>query len=1006
MPVRVEVPIRLSVDAPALDEHGDVLAEAVEAALTRALSNSRTEVLEPRGGYVGVAAAAPVFTWSGTGLGGVDPQVLADTEATVAETIRNVLDATGVADWGASGAPVPLQEPPSERIVDERFVPLLRLYRVPSYDAGGAEEAVAVESTEPVVESTEPKWGWTWLRVTSSDLFERAFALEIEIAEEEGERFTDYVGAIYLHHNGEMFISVGKYGKQGLFDEPITGLFDLEVVGEGKDAKFRKVPVDLPAHERYRLVYHGAGTSSEDRIRIFRDEYAGTIRNLVYERAERLGTVSRAEIDARMEQIIDHAVGEMVADLPTGKLHFLKLHVGGARYLLSVAFDVPTDLDTRLLPLVRFGQIPPEGRGGGDGDGAEEGGEGGPQYGVVTGKDGEGKSGGRIFPMSRYATTAAADCSALMGEPPLDELGDDGKALMRLMTEIGARLQIGLCGHAGRFVVNAAGAIAARAAAVAEHTTSDEGSTQAVDVDANFGVLQFAPTASPAIQLMRHLAGTVPLITELAHEVARVYDRHADKITGTYQGKSLSWQLRFNNDWGGELDDSVGFLFMASCRVLMLQLLRSSRKAIDDRIRMMDVYAPMFEKMVLYRLAGLDELLRLHNELNKASRSFGAALVEESIDTWRGAAKVVEETLGFREGPNTGGYDPARAGEIIRRNGEVVGIRDARGVIWSMHDLESGIAIQRGVAEDIDPLVKQLDVEGMMPRFLADPSSIRTELERLLTEMQTSNEQTTTSVTGSWEYAFQASAISQSFPHATIPGGKYALRGIHLQVHEQIGEFFRGDHAYPSGVNRLFAREEGRQTMLTLLEFTGTVFLAIVCPPAAVVVGLGAAAYHYSAALEKEQIFESLLDPELVLSRAEVEAELFAAQLGLALSFIPEVGTIVRSGVVVGRSVARHGVRQGARVAARFGRAQVSRTLRKALEQPLAEAFAREMATEVVMDQVMNTVLEPIMQQIEREIAVTGSVGGSPGAQRLLARLDYEQQQKQRADSASKGDAP
>ena len=57
MPVRVNMPIRLRVEAHGLDRRLDDVGEAVEAAVKRARAASRKAVLEPRGGYVGPTPA-------------------------------------------------------------------------------------------------------------------------------------------------------------------------------------------------------------------------------------------------------------------------------------------------------------------------------------------------------------------------------------------------------------------------------------------------------------------------------------------------------------------------------------------------------------------------------------------------------------------------------------------------------------------------------------------------------------------------------------------------------------------------------------------------------------------------------------------------------------------------------------------------------------------------------------------------------------------------------------
>ena len=116
------------------------------------------------------------------------------------------------------------------------------------------------------------------------------------------------------------------------------------------------------------------------------------------------------------------------------------------------------------------------------------------------------------------------------------------------------------------------------------------------------------------------------------------------------------------------------------------------------------------------------------------------------------------------------------------------------------------------------------------------------------------------------------------------------MQGIHKQAHEQIGEFFGGSPYYPPASTRCSAPRSEKASLTNFFVYTGVIFLSIVCPPLGFAIGVELALHDYSKALERERLFGSMIDPELVLSRAEVEADLFAAKLGLALSFIPERG--------------------------------------------------------------------------------------------------------------------
>jgi hypothetical protein len=224
---------------------------------------------------------------------------------------------------------------------------------------------------------------------------------------------------------------------------------------------------------------------------------------------------------------------------------------------------------------------------------------------------------------------------------------------------------------------------------------------------------------------------------------------------------------------------------------------------------------------------------------------------------------------------------------------------------------------------------------------------------------------------------FGASRISQNLYSATVPGSRFALQGIHLQAHREIGEFFRGDRFYALGIDSLFMAAEGTEEILGFLEFTGIVLLAVLCPPLAAEVGLVLAAFHFAEAREREEIYQALIDPEVVRARAEIEAELFAAELGLALAFLPIAGELFGELRAMIRA-AQKGIETAEAAGAAGRRAAASSAeeaalhLARVLERGLAESFALEMAKMWAINKVIGWVISPIMDEIRK----TASPGG------------------------------
>jgi hypothetical protein len=308
--------------------------------------------------------------------------------------------------------------------------------------------------------------------------------------------------------------------------------------------------------------------------------------------------------------------------------------------------------------------------------------------------------------------------------------------------------------------------------------------------------------------------------------------------------------------------------------------------------------------------------------------------------------------------------------------------------MWTVAELEQALVLQRGQAEGIDPLVKQiLDVPDVLERFTRDRTAIRLELRRVLHEMRTNNTEMIGKARSDAWFAFRSSRIADNIPSATVPGSRYALQGIHLQVHRQLGEFFGGDTYYAQGIDFLFGTEQGREALTTVGITVGIVILCVLCPPLGFAVGVVVAAVDVAHAHERARLYGAMLDPELVLTRTEVEIELFAAYLGLALSLIPEAGTALgaaRRGIRVGL---RAGLTAGVRSAGRYVVRRAVRQVVEALAKDLLKEFITQILLTEVLQRVIQKVMEPVLSYMEHEAMVRGAVGGPEGAAFVLMVL-------------------
>ncbi|MBC7477098.1 MAG: hypothetical protein H7317_03270, partial [Pseudorhodobacter sp.] len=128
---------------------------------------------------------------------------------------------------------------------------------------------------------------------------------------------------------------------------------------------------------------------------------------------------------------------------------------------------------------------------------------------------------------------------------------------------------------------------------------------------------------------------------------------------------------------------------------------------------------------------------------------------------------------------------------------------------------------------------------------------------------------------------------------------------------------------------------------------------------------------------QDQDIPKAILDPDLVLSREEAEMELFMKEFALALSVIPELGSILGKGAGLFSKVATKGVVTGGKLALQQMRRQVLVAMARELKMGLPYAFAKAILTDQVMGYVIGKVLNPAFEAIMLEIAfsTTGLTG-------------------------------
>ncbi|MGW0203749.1 hypothetical protein, partial [Nonomuraea sp. NPDC003201] len=986
-----------------------------------------------------LALAEPTFSWYGSGL----PLLRArDKDAVETAVTGGLLAAVAATELRPPSAARDRARDGGEPIDPERHAPLVRRYVVDSYEPGGEPAAVEIQmeaedvtsgSWTEILDTPDPEWDtadWNNALLVSAMLADQdrpaSGLVALLFAGGEG------VAGIRLFvvssmRSGGVSVTGDGFG--------IRNLRSFEIDEWGRTAERH---LTLGPDTRGVLRALGDTPDEQSRTALLRDWMTRTCgARFDQERARLLKTLG----EDRFEQV-KQAELERLAHLnadPPPVVGYVELEVHGRTFLLSLAaqFGHPKGTEIPIVPLTvqvqgvslpgaEEGERP--GGGGGVGPGVatsgrapvEEGGTGG--TGGRPGGTGTADEGGFVEvpaiaaggtrPFLPPPGEESVTCTPFLEEPPLAALGRDGDRLRALIERIAGKLAIPVCEYAGGFTLTAAEAFGSRATDVGDFSvTASKAYLQAPPAgeQGNLGPAHFTPAPSPLIAFLRHLGGVAPDITELVDTIDHVYRKpeHRGKIG--FLDNPLSWVVRFRYRVNDAMSWSVAVLFAMACRVLMMQLLTASARQIQGRLGNLPLLTDYFEQVILPRLGGIQDLIELRDLVKDAPRT--PQLPERppggtpdppapppspdpnaggTRQAWlRARADLTEALAGKTAEPPPG--TPPRGTIIWPVTGDPR-IHDGRGRTWSLREIEERIVTVRGDLESADPLVKQLtELDDVMARFTH--GRVREELERLLNEMLRHNGDEQKKVRDSWRYAFQASRITTGIP--TVPGTGYRLGGIHLQVHQAVGDAFRGDPFYRLGIDMLFGVQRGRLGLKAFAEFAGLLLLSVVCPPLAVVTGVVVAGAQLYEAVQREHLYRSMLDPELVLSRAEVEAELFAARLGFVLSVVlavvPNARSLLRTGAQAARVAEGYGAATATRLTAARFTAHLAEETVKSLRNGFVVAALRELVQNEVVDLIAQRVLGPIIADLEREVTLTGPVGGAAGARRVVDWLLQEE---------------
>jgi hypothetical protein len=1061
MAVCVNLPIRIKVDPCSLLERQCCIEDGLSDAVTRALKNSTEVVLGERGDSVEVNIHPPELLWSGDGLTNVPNTLRATIERRICRALAKAMQASGIPGFAAATRKS-AQPPPddvAEQIDRARYGPLLGRYLIPSY--GGPEESVAVQVESERETSEEEVFVLTFTRV-EQNWEERDYLYELLFKALEYDPDHPYipetthgiVGLLFSHYSGGYFIALYQ------LDDPHNVVVENDARGRTANVKYRddlsfritarsswaptlkNNQIQLPMTSGNTLAANGfymrwlAATSVAERQTIqekwIRKNFPIFLSDRLQQERLRLG-LSETAFAALIDQTIKDRVANIEDDPSTKSIVIFETGTYEPHFV-ELDFEVPHLLaGNRIAILPRTDYVPRSkigegagGRAGGAKSGSEAGTEAQPSR-VVDAPDvkcEEEYTDHSALNPEGYLDDTDFDlhCRALLGEPSLDQLGADGRAFQARVDALAGQLSHQSCRFAGNFCLGAGQVIAKRARELGEYAVTDEAGKAGVikpSNQGNLGFIQFEPQATKVIQDLQALTKLMDQVLELSDDVYGLYKGYWDRICGRWYQYVSGWGLAFDVLFKPIKDEAIGNLFMATCRVLLLQLLEASRSQIKARKTNIKIYAPVFDFLFRSYFTKKSELENLKARLQSRMVLPGLLGTAPSGSWLALSTSLVEE---FRKGQDVAKDALRIQDDFVYHGNELVGIRDEYDNIWTKDALEQALTQREFLVESIDPLIKQFssseaeliitllnqktfssalftarggDLEAALIRRLVDEKEITAErvVESILDVLLDRNDEQTRKVRSDFRYAFETAPLHEDSSKSHIPYCGFDLQGIHKLADEQIGDRFAlHPNVYGWILNDLLAGEAGKGELL----FAGLTLLAVLCPPLGAVAGAVVAVRAYGKALEKKALFRSLIDPDLIMTRAEVEAELFAAELGLALAFIPEIKPILGGAAKGIQVIAREGVPgsaravvqqvrrgltgEGLKAAASALRERFAAQVAEQLKDGLVEAMIKQLAVNEVMDLFLSKLLvEPVLDRIQEEFRDYAQGARGPG---------------------------
>lgn len=715
-----------------------------------------------------------------------------------------------------------------------------------------------------------------------------------------------------------------------------------------------EVSVDLPASGVYRLRYMKAIRGQAD----LRDVY--------------LGQVGPEKDPAIAAKLVAQATA-WAARLRWVR-SVLLLEIGGQRSMI-LAPDDPADLDAVLLPIDnRTG-------GGGVAKAAAP-----PSTPDPSGEPEPADTDQHVWPDTGTAGEPLV-CEPFLHEPAATHLVDD-HGLPRWMHRIAADLDVPECRYLGMFAYNCAQVIAARAWAIGVASSRAHTRTRVTfrrDGKGNNGFVDIRPGDAAELSTLKRLARIAANLHAFGEAVITAYrDPHNAALVRPLPDAApnpVSWAGHFCSAFRDRLVAGYLRLYSETCRVLLLQQLRSSSDGIEGRLARDE-----FDKTVRFFTDTLDTLgksafqlstLRAaiqHSRTVHVTGSVREVLSEsEIISGAEGAATILPPPIESVPPDILALIGDARVSGHGDQTVVRYGDRD-----WTENDLDEAIGLWRGFVNMADPVFLHVrDLDQVFERAQHDRTYPTRFLLDLLTTMRRVNREMTAKaaepIQGAF-FALEASQYVRKSGGAGWHGLRFDLQGIHQLADDQLRPQIGDDPLYVEGVNVALSIKADVDDMIAMVANVGVFALAMLCAPVGGLVvatvtaasSIGLAARDVSAARRKRDMYDALLKPEAVQKWQDLQLAELMADLSVAFAVFDIGGVVGESAKVI--TAAARGTLTEARLIARAEAREAAE--RGAVSTLASEALAKayvHAVTGFAIAQVMNVLVPEVIRPVLEE---------------------------------------